>query len=137
MRLYVASKLVPPTLMAFTNTRRIAWYKSLASLSLNVVASRRLIRSGEIGGSIETVVFEPSMGKAVTAASKLVRFEDRLLGGVTTRIGVVETSLVELGMKSTDYVTTDGNLIETVVSGFFTLLFKNNQSFLLVSPGLF
>jgi hypothetical protein len=88
---------------------------------VSLLASKRLIEQAEPGAEITFEVFEPSMLKSITVTAKLLRFEDRMLGGVKTRIGVVESQMKELGMTSTDYVNADGELIETVVGKLFTL----------------
>ena len=86
-----------------------------------VVGTRRLIREAKIGGTAAFEVFEPSMSRAFKVTCKLLRFEERLISGVKTRIGVVEVAYDVLPIKTTEYVTTDGEMLETVVGGFFTL----------------
>ncbi len=90
--------------------------------SLNaVLAGQRLVRQGKLGETLEFEVYEPSLGKTVAVSSKLLRFEQRLIGGIKTRIGVVQSSYKGLGMKTTEYVTAEGELLETVVGNMFTL----------------
>ena len=91
--------------------------ESLTSL----LAGRRLIREGKIGATIKFTVFESTLNKSITVASKLQKIEDRVVNGVKVRIGIVESEYVELGMKSKEHVTLDGDLIETVIGGMFTL----------------
>jgi len=88
---------------------------------VSALAGRRLIMEGKIGARIEFEIFEPQMGKTFTISSRLLRFEERTIGGVDTRIGVVESTYKGLGMASTEYLTTDGELLETVVGRIFTL----------------
>jgi transglutaminase superfamily protein len=88
---------------------------------MQTLAASRLIRKGTIGGTVEFEVFEPTISKTMHVTTKLLRFEERLIGGVKTRIGVAESLIKEMGMKSIEYVTVDGDLIETVIGGFFTL----------------
>ena len=91
--------------------------ESLAS----VLAGRRLIREGKIGSTIRFTAFQSTLKKSVTVASTLQRIEDRVVNGVKVRIGVVESEYLELGMKSTEYVTAGGDLLETVIGGMFAL----------------
>jgi hypothetical protein len=110
--------VVKSTMGGHTTTKQVP----APNESLNyVLAARRLIDRKKLGETIKFEVFEPSLMKSIHVTSKLLRFEERMLGGVKTRIGVVESTLKELGMKSTDYVTTDGELLESVVGGFFIL----------------
>jgi hypothetical protein len=88
---------------------------------LSALAGRRLIQAEEIGGTTESELFEPTANQTIHVTSKLLRFENRLVGGVNTRLGVVESRIREMNMTSTEYVTTDGDVVETVVGGIFTL----------------
>ncbi len=88
---------------------------------VSALTGRRLVKAGKIGAQIEFEFFEPQMGKAFTVTSQLLRFEERVIGGVDTRIGVVKSTYKGLGMTSTEYVSTDGELLETVVGRIFTL----------------
>jgi len=85
------------------------------------LAVHRLIRTGKPGETATFTLFEPTFSRAVTVTCRLLRFEDRVLDGVETRIGVVESTFKELGMQTTDYVTTGGVLLETVIGQIFTL----------------
>lgn len=87
----------------------------------SVLAGRRLVRTGKPGDEVSFEVFDPMLSKTMHVTSKLLRFEDRLIGGVTTRVGVLQSTFHEAGMKSTDYATEDGDLLETVVGGLLTL----------------
>lgn len=85
------------------------------------LAAHRLIRKGELGAEAQFELFEPTFARAFTISAKLLRFEERLIGGIKTRVGVVQSTFGGLGITSTDYVTPDGETLETVVSGIFTL----------------
>ncbi len=87
----------------------------------SALAAQRLISEGKIGAELESTLFETTLGKPVTMLSKLVKIEDRVVGGVKTRIYAVESEFKGLGMKGMSHVTADGDLIETVVAGIFTL----------------
>jgi len=86
-----------------------------------VLAPQRLIRQGKLGASATFQLFETSLLKPMTVTTKLLRFDERLLGGVNTRVAVLTTLYKEVGMRSTEYVTADGELLETVVAQMFTL----------------
>ena len=88
---------------------------------VSVIGGRRLIREGKVGATIKFKVFETTLKKPVTILSKLVGVQDRVIGGVKTRIGIVESEYVEFGIKSREYVTADGELLETIVAKMFAL----------------
>ena len=86
-----------------------------------ILATRRLVEKGEINGAASFELFEPTTASAMKITTKLLRFEQKLIGGIATRVGVLETNYAKTGISSTDYVTTDGVLLETVIGGMFTL----------------
>jgi hypothetical protein len=88
---------------------------------VSMMGTRRLVQEGTIGGKIEFKMFEPTMLKTFHVSAKLARFEDRLIGGVKTRVGVIDVDYKDVAMSSTEYVTLEGDMLETTVSGMFTL----------------
>jgi hypothetical protein len=91
--------------------------ESLAAM----LGTRRLVAEKRVGETTTFKMFEPMMLKTFTVEAKLARFEDRLIGGVKTRVGVIDVDYKDIAMSSTEYVTTDGEMLETTVSGMFTL----------------
>ena len=87
----------------------------------SVLAGRRLVMEGNPGDEVALEAFEPLLNQTIHVTVRLLRFEDRVIGGVPTRVGVLQSTLHEAGQKSTDYVTEDGDLLETVVGGLLTL----------------
>lgn len=88
---------------------------------VSAIGGRRLIRDGKVGATIKFTVFETTLRKPITIVSKLVRVQDRVIGGVKTRIGIIESEYVEFGITSREYVTADGELLETIVAKMFAL----------------
>jgi len=101
-----------------TGTRETAAPPETLEASL---AALQVIRKGQIGGSVEFPVYNTHSGKVSRVGVKLMQFEDRVMAGVKTRVALVETFYHDLGARSIDVVTMDGDLLETVIGGMLTL----------------
>ena len=80
-----------------------------------------LIRGGMTGQSVEYTVFEPMYKKEMSGSSRVEAVEERLFDGVVTKVFKIGSTIKDLGIRSTTYVTEDGTVLEDRVAGMLTM----------------
>ncbi|MCC6144169.1 MAG: transglutaminase domain-containing protein, partial [Candidatus Hydrogenedentes bacterium] len=75
----------------------------------------------KIGDEISYTVFEPMLGREVTARSQIIDEEDRLFEGVNTHVYKVKTVIDVMNVDTVTYVTEKGTILEDVVAGMLTM----------------
>jgi transglutaminase-like putative cysteine protease len=74
-----------------------------------------------IGDEISYTVFEPMLGREVTARSQIIDEEDRLFEGVTTHVYKIKTVIDVMNVDTVTFVTERGTVLEDVVAGMLTM----------------
>lgn len=80
-----------------------------------------LIRGGMTGQSVDYTVFEPMYKKEMSGASRVEAVEERVFDGVVTKVFKIGSTIKELGIRSTTYVTEDGTVLEDRVAEMLTM----------------
>ncbi|MCX5771542.1 MAG: transglutaminase-like domain-containing protein [Candidatus Hydrogenedentes bacterium] len=80
-----------------------------------------LIRGGMTGQSVDYTVFEPMYKKEMSGASRVEAVEERVFDGVVTKVFKIGSTIKELGIRSTTYVTQDGTVLEDRVAEMLTM----------------
>jgi hypothetical protein len=75
----------------------------------------------QIGDAINFSMFEPLYKKEISGTSTIIEVEERDLQGVRTKVFKIATTLQEMGVNSTSYVTADGTTLEDEVAGLIKL----------------
>lgn len=73
------------------------------------------------GDAINFSMFQPLYKKEISGTSTIVGEEERELNGVRTKVFKIATTLTEMGVDSTSYVTADGTTLEDEVAGLIKL----------------
>lgn len=81
-----------------------------------------------MGDEISFSQYQPRMGRSVTAVSRVAAVSRRPLGGVSTEVYTVETTLKEMGISSRSLLTASGEVLETQVGGVFTMRLEDEKS---------
>ena len=93
------------------------------------LAEERLVGEGAgVGDEISFSQYQPRMGRSVTAVSRVAAVSRRPLGGVSTEVYTVETTLKEMGISSRSLLTASGEVLETQVGGVFTMRLEDEKS---------
>jgi hypothetical protein len=80
-----------------------------------------LIRGGMTGQSVDFTVFEPMYKKEMSGASRVEAIEERVFDGVVTKVFKIGSTIKDLGIQSTTYVTEDGTVLEDRVADMLTM----------------
>ncbi|HUW60678.1 MAG TPA: transglutaminase-like domain-containing protein, partial [Candidatus Bathyarchaeia archaeon] len=80
-----------------------------------------LLRGGVIGNSVDYTVFEPMYKKEMSGISRVEAVEERVFDGVVTKVFKIGSTIKELGIRSTTYVTEDGTVLEDRVAEILTM----------------
>jgi len=80
-----------------------------------------LIKSGAVGRSVEYSMFDPMYKKEMHGKSQIEAVEERVFDGVITKVYRIGSTIKELGIRSTSYVTEDGTVLEDRVAGMLTM----------------
>ncbi len=92
------------------------------------IAEERLVGKGaRVGDEIRFTQYQPTLGKTVTAVSRVKDIELRQIQGVKTRVYLIETTLKEMGVTSKSLISADGEVLQTQVGGMFTMLLEDEK----------
>lgn len=80
-----------------------------------------VLSAPEIGSVREFRIFEPLYERELSGQAQITAIEERLLGGVPTRIYTIRNRIDVVEMDSTARVTADGLILEETLSGNMTL----------------
>lgn len=92
-----------------------------------MLAPTRLLKAGKVGESVEIKTFQAMVKKTLVLKITLDRFEERLIGGVKTKVAVTKSSMNGNEM-STDYTTEAGELIETSFAKMFKMRVEDEKT---------
>lgn len=91
--------------------------------TLEEVLSQTMLVNEEssIGDSIEYEMFELMNQLQLQHKSSIIGIEERVFGGVPTKVFVIQTEAEPIGIESTAYVTVDGTVLEDIYAGTITM----------------
>jgi hypothetical protein len=93
------------------------------------VAEERLVGEGAmVGDEIGFSQYQPALQKTITAASRIVEIQEKIMQGVPTKIYVVDTTLKELGVSSTSLLKSDGEVLQAEVGGGFVMRLEDEKT---------
>lgn len=81
-----------------------------------------------VGDEITFTQYQPQAQKTVTAVSRIAEIGERPLGGVSTKVYLVETTIREMGVTSTSLLTADGEVLQSQIGGVFTMRLEDEKS---------
>ncbi|MDD5556788.1 MAG: transglutaminase domain-containing protein [bacterium] len=114
---------------AMAGRERVTETEAPDELFEDYIAEGRLVREGaREGDKIAFTQYQPTLGRSVTAVSRVKEIRTRPMGGVPTRVYVVETAIREMGIASTSILAEDGEVLETQIGGGFTMRLEEERT---------
>lgn len=74
-----------------------------------------------IGDTAEYEMFDPINQMELQYKSSVIGIEERVFGGVPTKVFVIRTTAEPIGIESTAYVTAEGTVLEDIYAGTITM----------------
>ncbi|MEJ2745857.1 MAG: hypothetical protein P8123_09275, partial [bacterium] len=93
------------------------------------VAEERLVGEGAmVGDEIGFSQYQPALQKTITALSRIMEIQKRVMQGVPEEIYVVETTLKEMGISSTSWLKSDGEVLQAEIGGGFVMRLEDEKT---------